>query len=84
VLRFRRVALRVAVFLFTSTVCFFITEGIMRLAAPYAISYPWIDRVNGIVAPLPNVHGRHFVPGTYNTTLFFQLTAIPWLTSLYN
>ncbi len=71
--KFRRVALRGAVFLFTSTVSFSIAEGIARLLAPYPISYPWVDQVNGIVAPLPGVHGRHFVPGIYDTT--FSLNA---------
>ena len=70
--KLRRVALRAAVFLFASIVSFSIAEGIARLVAPYPISYPWVDQVNGIVAPLPNVHGRHFVPGVYDTTFSFN------------
>jgi lysophospholipase L1-like esterase len=31
-----------------------------------------MDQVNGVLAPLPNVHGRHFVPGLYDTTLSFN------------
>jgi lysophospholipase L1-like esterase len=31
-----------------------------------------MDQVNGVLAPLPNVHGRHFVPGLYDTTLSFS------------
>src|ERR1700683_3150660 len=47
-------------------------EAIARLVAPYPMSYPWMDQVNGVLAPLPNVHGRHFVPGLYDTTLSFN------------
>lgn len=49
-----------------------IAETIARLVAPYPMSYPWMDQVNGVLAPLPNVHGRHFVPGLYDTTLSFN------------
>jgi SGNH hydrolase-like domain, acetyltransferase AlgX len=72
VLRSRRMALRVAIFLLASVICFFVAESIARRLQPYSISYPWIDHINGIVAPLPNVHGRHFVPGTYDTTFSFS------------
>lgn len=72
-LRFRRIVLlRLAVFAFTTIACLFISEGLARLVAPYPISYPWMDQINGVVAPLPNVHGRHFVPGTYDTTFSFS------------
>jgi lysophospholipase L1-like esterase len=47
-------------------------EAIARLVAPYPMSYPWMDQVNGVLAPLPNVHGRHYVPGLYDTTLSFS------------
>jgi SGNH hydrolase-like domain, acetyltransferase AlgX len=53
-------------------ICFCFAEGIARLVEPYPISYPWVDHVNGIIAPLPNVHGRHFVPGTYDTAFSFS------------
>ncbi|HZP23293.1 MAG TPA: hypothetical protein VFB04_07595 [Terriglobales bacterium] len=36
------------------------------------MSFPWTDQVNGVLAPLPNVHGRHFVPGVYDTTFSFS------------
>lgn len=47
-------------------------EAIARVVAPYPMSYPWMDQINGVLAPLPNVHGRHFVPGLYDTTLSFS------------
>src|SRR5580698_9587093 len=47
-------------------------EAIARLAAPYPMSYPWMDQINGVLAPLPSVHGRHFVPGVYDTTFSFS------------
>jgi hypothetical protein len=31
-----------------------------------------MDQINGVIAPLPSVHGRHFVPGTYDTTFSFS------------
>jgi lysophospholipase L1-like esterase len=31
-----------------------------------------MDQLNGVLAPLPNVHGRHFVPGIYDTTFSFN------------
>jgi lysophospholipase L1-like esterase len=49
-----------------------IAEAIARLAAPYPMSYPWMDQINGVLAPLPSVHGRHFVPGVYDTTFSFS------------
>ncbi len=49
-----------------------IAEAIARLVAPYPMSYPWMDQVNGVLAPLPSVHGRHFVPGVYDTTFSFS------------
>lgn len=49
-----------------------IAETIARLAAPYPIAFPWMDQINGVTVPLPNVHGRHFVPGVYDTTFSFS------------
>jgi lysophospholipase L1-like esterase len=49
-----------------------IAETIARLVAPYPMSYPWMDQIDGVLAPLPNVHGRHFVPGVYDTTFSFS------------
>src|SRR6202451_1056857 len=49
-----------------------IAETIARLAAPYPMTYPWMDQINGVIAPLPSVHGRHFVPGVYDTTFSFS------------
>ena len=49
-----------------------VAEVIARLVAPYPMSYPWMDQINGVLAPLPNVHGRHFVPGVYDTTFSFS------------
>src|SRR5579862_2354046 len=51
---------------------FLAAEAIARLVAPFPMSYPWMDQVNGVLAPLPNVHGRHFVPGLYDTTFSFS------------
>src|ERR1700685_1425621 len=48
-----------------------IAEAIARLVAPYPMTYPWMDQINGVLAPLPSVHGRHFVPGVYDTTFSF-------------
>src|SRR5271167_369575 len=49
-----------------------IAEAIARLAAPYPMVFPWMDQINGVIAPLPSVHGRHFVPGVYDTTFSFS------------
>jgi lysophospholipase L1-like esterase len=49
-----------------------IAETIARLVAPYPMSYPWMDQIDGVIAPLPSVHGRHFVPGVYDTTFSFS------------
>src|ERR1700733_221059 len=49
-----------------------LAEAIARLVAPYPMSYPWMDQINGVLAPLPSVHGRHFVPGVYDTTFSFS------------
>jgi lysophospholipase L1-like esterase len=49
-----------------------IAEQVARLVAPYPMSFPWMDQVNGVLAPLPSVHGRHFVPGVYDTTFSFS------------
>ena len=49
-----------------------IAEAIARVAAPYPISSPWMDQINGVIAPLPSVQGRHFVPGVYDTTFSFS------------
>ena len=65
--RFGRVLL-----LFTGIIAgLLIAETIARLAAPYPMSYPWMGQINGVLAPLPSVHGRHFVPGLYDTTFSF-------------
>src|SRR5579862_7292753 len=48
-----------------------VSEAIARHVAPYPMSYPWMDQINGVLAPLPNIHGRHFVPGVYDTTFSF-------------
>lgn len=62
-----------AVIVLTATIAgLLIAEAIARLAAPYPMTYPWMDQVNGVIAPLPNVHGRHFVPGLYDTTFSFS------------
>jgi lysophospholipase L1-like esterase len=47
-------------------------EAMARLVAPYPMTYPWMDQINGVLAPLPSVHGRHFVPGVYDTTFSFS------------
>src|SRR5581483_6750772 len=57
------------IFILAGTVAgLLIAEALARLAAPYPMSFPWTDQVTGVLAPLPTVHGRHFVPGVYDTT----------------
>jgi hypothetical protein len=31
-----------------------------------------MDQINGVIAPLPSVQGRYFVPGVYDTTFSFS------------
>ena len=49
-----------------------VAEAIARLVAPYPMTYSWMGQINGVIAPLPNVHGRHFVPGVYDTSFSFS------------
>jgi lysophospholipase L1-like esterase len=63
---------RLGLLLFSTAVALFIAEGVARLVAPRAISYPWMDYDGGMIVPLPNVQGRHFVPGAYDTTFSFN------------
>ena len=67
-----RALLRLLLFLLTGVICLLAAEAITRLVAPRPISYPWMDQGNAGVIPLPGVHGRHFVPGTYDTTFSFS------------
>ena len=62
-----------ALLILTGTVAgLLLAEAIARWAAPYPMAFPWMDQVNGVLAPLPSVHGRHFVPGVYDTTFSFS------------
>lgn len=49
-----------------------IAEAMARLVAPYPMTSPWMDQIDGVVAPPASVQGRHFVPGLYDTTFSFS------------
>src|SRR5215813_14247939 len=66
-----RRSVRVLLVLTATIAGLFLAEAIARLVAPYPVSFPWMDQINGVLAPLPNVHGRHFVPGVYDTAFTF-------------
>lgn len=68
----RTALLRAAIFLLSATLSLIAAEGIARIVAPRSMSYPWDDHLNSMVVPLPNVHGRHFVPGSYDTSFSFS------------
>jgi hypothetical protein len=73
VLGFGRTALlRVAMFFFSTALSLIAAEGIARIVVPRSIAYPWMDHFNNMVVPLPSVHGRHFVPGSYDTSFSFS------------
>jgi hypothetical protein len=63
---------RLTLFILSAALSLIVAEGISRVVAPRALSYPWMDTVDGITVPLANVHGRHFVPGTYDTNFSFN------------
>lgn len=50
-----------------------ICEVIARLVAPIPMAAPWRDQINGVLAPQPNVRGRQFAPGLYDST--FSISA---------
>ena len=63
---------RALIVLGASMVGLLIAEGVARLVAPYPMTYSWMGQINGVIAPLPNAQGRHFVPGVYDTTFSFS------------
>ncbi|MBI2835882.1 MAG: SGNH/GDSL hydrolase family protein [Acidobacteria bacterium] len=52
---------------FWVTVAALLAELVVRTTAPQSVAVPWQDEMDGIAAPRRNVHGRHAVPGTFDT-----------------
>jgi hypothetical protein len=70
--RSRTFIIHLTLFLSSTSISLFVAEMAARVMAPRAISYPWMDFADGITVPLPNVRGRHFVPGSYDTSFSFN------------
>src|SRR5215472_2039713 len=63
---------RLVIVLIATLAGLLLAEAIARIVAPYPMTYPWMDQMNGVIAPLPSIHGRHFVPGIYDTAFSFS------------
>jgi lysophospholipase L1-like esterase len=63
---------RVVLVLASTITALLVGEGIARLAVHYPLTFPWADQINGVIAPRLSVRGRHFVPGTFDTTFSFS------------
>ena len=63
---------RVVLALASTITALLVGEGIARLGVHYPLTFPWTDQINGVIAPRLGVRGRHFVPGTFDTTFSFS------------
>jgi len=68
----KAIFVRVVFVLASTLIGLLICEEIVRFVAPQNIAVPWQSEINGIMAPRPNVQGRHTIPNTFDVTVSFN------------
>lgn len=59
-------AARAVTFAIALAVALLAAEGLVRIAAPQSLWFPWAEESSGLLMPRPSVSGRHSVPGCFD------------------